>query len=741
MAILKFTVDSALLNELGEKLVETVHIALVELVKNSYDADATNVTVKFIDDASGASELHIIDNGIGMNFDEVDNYWMRIATTNKANNNISQQFGRPKTGSKGIGRFCCRRLGRKLELITIGKQGKEYQKTVVTFPWDQFVAGKEVTQVECPGERSTLDRGATGTTLIISNFTDEWSTRGYNFLKRQLAVLVANRGTRREGFKEDPGFSITLEAPQFEGEVRDLRNDLINAGWGTIKGYVNKKGQAVCELDALGVGRRTITSAQTFPNLADVSLKVGILVDSKDQMKDPSVLSLGTLRQILPEWGGVQIKYRGFRVYPYGDDDWLDIDRDRGLRRTAAKDELFAFAQTLKGVDPGRALLNLLSMRNYVGSVDIGTNAKGFEMKASREGFLESQAVKELQAFVRFTINWSTIYREYYIRSKSKAETETAQQYFEEVLNEKVQTGQLVKSAVSYLQKEAKNIVTLLPRKERKIFEKSVFAATDAILQHEKSNQQELHHLRLIASTSTLLLIFSHEVKSLLGLLENSKTSLGVVERKLSGQERHLVKKLREDLEEMKIRFDELLGMTALIGVDSKNAKPSKLALYEKLKKAEKAFRLIISSYDIKLNYDGVPKNIIIEMLEAELYAILLNVLSNAIKSVIAAGREKKIEVTAERSRGKTIIRVKDSGLGINEKYYEDVFLPFIADPDGRLYKQLDRKLNPEDKYIVGTGSGLGLSIVKEIVQVRNGSIAFRTPADNWKTELEIILP
>ena len=91
--------------------------------------------------------------------------------------------------------------------------------------------------------------------------------------------------------------------------------------------------------------------------------------------------------------------------------------------------------------------------------------------------------------------------------------------------------------------------------------------------------------------------------------------------------------------------------------------------------------------------------------------------------------------------QGKTLITVKDSGLGINTDFFDDVFLPFVADPDGRLYRQLDRKLNPEDKYIVGTGSGLGLSIVKEIVQVRNGSIAFHPPADNWKAELEITLP
>jgi signal transduction histidine kinase len=167
-----------------------------------------------------------------------------------------------------------------------------------------------------------------------------------------------------------------------------------------------------------------------------------------------------------------------------------------------------------------------------------------------------------------------------------------------------------------------------------------------------------------------------------------------------------------------------------------------KLVLLERIEKAEKAFNLIIDSYSIKINHDQIPKNIAIDsILEAELYAILLNVLSNSIKSVIAAGKEKKIEITAVREHGKTVIRIKDTGLGIDESHFEDVFVPFIADPDGKLYKNLENKLNPEDKYIVGTGSGLGLSIVKEIVQVRNGSISFRNPTGNWKAELEIILP
>lgn len=89
------------------------------------------------------------------------------------------------------------------------------------------------------------------------------------------------------------------------------------------------------------------------------------------------------------------------KVYLYGDDDWLNIDKDRGLRKGNPIEELFEFAQTLKGVDPSRSLLNMLLMQNYVGSVNIGEQAIGFEPKLSRKGFVESNAFDELKEFVR----------------------------------------------------------------------------------------------------------------------------------------------------------------------------------------------------------------------------------------------------------------------------------------------------------------------------------------------------
>ena len=165
------------------------------------------------------------------------------------------------------------------------------------------------------------------------------------------------------------------------------------------------------------------------------------------------------------------------------------------------------------------------------------------------------------------------------------------------------------------------------------------------------------------------------------------------------------------------------------------------LTLLPRLERAKRCFALILANYDIDVSIEKVPGTLQVgKMLEAELYAVLLNALSNAIKSVIAAGA-KRIEVTAQRQEGQKTISVKDSGIGLDESLFEEVFAPFVADPGGHLYKELNAKLNPEDQYIVGTGSGLGLSIVREIVASRGGSVRFVTPPAGWKANLEVTLP
>ena len=97
--------------------------------------------------------------------------------------------------------------------------------------------------------------------------------------------------------------------------------------------------------------------------------------------------------------------------------------------------------------------------------------------------------------------------------------------------------------------------------------------------------------------------------------------------------------------------------------------------------------------------------------------------------------------MTAKKEHEINVFTIRDTGIGLDASRFDEVFTPFISDPDGILYKNLEKRLNPEDSMIVGSGSGLGLGIVKEIVNAHGGSIGFKRPAKGWNAELEIKLP
>ena len=109
-----FQTQGRLLQELGERLVAKTDVALLELIKNAYDADASRCEVK-VDDES----VEISDDGHGMTEDDFLDKWMHIATPDKQRARFSRKYRRKVTGSKGIGRFAVRFLGRFLRLETI----------------------------------------------------------------------------------------------------------------------------------------------------------------------------------------------------------------------------------------------------------------------------------------------------------------------------------------------------------------------------------------------------------------------------------------------------------------------------------------------------------------------------------------------------------------------------------------------------------------------------------------------
>ncbi|MGH9960903.1 MAG: sensor histidine kinase, partial [Pyrinomonadaceae bacterium] len=457
-----------------------------------------------------------------------------------------------------------------------------------------------------------------------------------------------------------------MEAPGFNEEIKDLRQSLLKAGWGDLDLQVKAGGIVTCTLNAMNIREKTITYPQKFPALASVSAKIGIMPTySRDEMRKTDVISKTSLQEIVDDWGGVYIRYKGFRVYPYGEpgNDWLNIDRDRGLRKTALAPILQPFAARLRGVNPQRALLSLLSSKSYIGDVEIGERASSsFEPKASREGFVGEAGIGQLREVFRFAIDWSTIYREYARGLAAKQAAQEAREELEIQLSEDVESKEVVSTALRVVESEVRNLATRLPTSERQQVLRSLRTATQAIAKHDAANREELRHLQLVASTSTLLLIFSHEVKSLLSWFEQVRISLDRVQARVNKSEAERLADVISEFGDTKERLLQLLSMTSLISVNRK-AEADRLALHPRLLRAIRCFELITKSYRIDINTDEVPESLKIgPILEAELFSVLLNLLSNAVKSVIAAGGERRVMIAARRQGPHAIINIRDTG-------------------------------------------------------------------------------
>lgn len=747
-----FSVDSALLGELGEKLVSTVHVALTELVKNAYDADASLVSIEILPEKTGGSRVIIQDNGTGMTIEQVRAFWMKIGTTNKVAQPKSNRFGRLKTGSKGIGRFACRRLGLNLTLRTTAllqdSTNNKFQTTKVDFEWAKFEPGTDVENIECDGNTEVTGFGKLGTHLEIwGSYADEWGIVGLRYLKRQLAILASNSGVIREGYEEDPGFNIQLSAPEFGEEIVDLREEIIDATWGTLIAEVDSSGRARCTLNAKGLGgTKTFKSEARFVAVSGATLRIGIMpLTNKADARNPDILSKYAMQEISTDWGGVQVRFNGFRMFPYGDtrDDWLQIDADRGRRLAKPGDEeLFRFASAQIGVDPSRALLNMLSMRSYFGYVDVTTNIVGLFPKIDRQGFIENEAFASLRAFARFCIDWANIYRDYYVQLRQEQEAEIARFELEPIFHEVISKEALVPKAVTYLRKEVDRLVRNLPEKQQEETQQALSRTINAIELRGEANQKQLEHLRLVASASTLTLLFAHEIRTIVGTLGGANKRLEQIAESLAGKEREEVYEIANSLKESRARFDTLVDMTGMVGAFNREATLERINLRNAVQKACKCFEMIIQSYNITVDYSKILGNIEVgPMIQGELYAVLINLLSNSIKSVIAASpNERKISFDGKKIGEKVELRVLDNGLGLDENFHKEVFTPFISDPSGVLYDKLQQESNPEDSHLFGTGSGLGLSIVRDILSARKGAIRFIPPPENWSACVELIL-
>jgi len=413
-----FDIDSRLLFELGENLVTNRAIALSELVKNSYDADATNVILRIKNVRKPGGTIIVEDNGIGMSLSTFKITWMRIATIDKETNPISRIYGRQKAGKKGIGRFVCRRLSKKLILKSVSRLDKSNKKEELNavFDWTSFSPGSEVNEIPVKFSTKEVDEETpVGTVLVLEDTHEGWNEWNIRELRNELADLISPTTFKPEIKSKkviteyDPGFHIEFECPEFPAKEKPVDADFFKNAWTKLTGYVDEKGSAGYKIEVMNKiiekKEKDFKRQDKFDHLRNTKLEVYIFSYRPDLFRQ-SEWGLSKTRKIGEERGGIKVYSDNFRVFGYGGkgDDWLRLDYDRARSFIGVDEEVSGLAEDRR---PG---LRLFRNHHLFGHVAFSKNDNpAMQITVNRERLIYNESFEELRKFVRLGIDFATV--------------------------------------------------------------------------------------------------------------------------------------------------------------------------------------------------------------------------------------------------------------------------------------------------------------------------------------------
>lgn len=206
-----FKTHARIINQLGAQLIKSEAIALLELIKNSYDADASKCDVRIYNpEDKEDGKIIISDNGDGMDFKILSSVWLGIGTDYKETlpDKRSAKFHRLRLGEKGIGRFGVHRLGREIMIITRTCESDEY---ILKIDWDKIQDSEFVEDLPVRITRRKIAKTfakSTGTKIIIKRLRVPWNRR----MARDCARAVTSLNSP---FESDDSFRVTFKIPGY----------------------------------------------------------------------------------------------------------------------------------------------------------------------------------------------------------------------------------------------------------------------------------------------------------------------------------------------------------------------------------------------------------------------------------------------------------------------------------------------------------------------------------------------
>lgn len=216
---LQFKVQSHILKLLGDELIGHDRLAVFELVKNSYDADATSVEVT-LDLNRKRPRIVISDDGMGMSPKTIETAWLEVGSDSKRGERNRQRtdLGRLPLGEKGVGRLAVQKLGSTISVVTRAEGEPECEFKI---HWPALIQSSKYVESTMPvvlveREKGERFQGSTGTVVEITDLHNlDWSRREVRDLYRLMTSLS-------NPFEKSQGFSVKLHLPEREDEVSDL---------------------------------------------------------------------------------------------------------------------------------------------------------------------------------------------------------------------------------------------------------------------------------------------------------------------------------------------------------------------------------------------------------------------------------------------------------------------------------------------------------------------------------------
>lgn len=735
MARIPFNVSAKTARLIGRENVSNLEGALIELIKNTYDADAKKCVVYY---ESSTDRLFIIDNGIGMNKDVIINNWMTIGNSTKKES-VFTKSGRVNTGEKGIGRFALDRISEKCTMLTVSKD--ERFEWLVN--WENFDSSEMITDTyadlndiseNIPEFLSDLgneylcdmlnsDFAGTGTCFVLENLRDRWNEvvieRVKNSLQKLLPPMENNvfelffflQDTKKKEARILPDllneydYKLHFDVDDFgECTIQIHRNEFF---FGAQFEKIMKKADFSDEDREYFNDKLIIKEGSVYDFLPGVEEEINIgpfsgdvyfykLVLQSDNQEKYYYKNFVTKRTNFKELSGIKIYRDDFLVRPYGiygttGYDWLDLSTRKAESPAAVSHKSGSWR---------------VQANQICGQIRISRLNDNLPDKSSREGIVETKEFKLFRELVVNFIEKLEEDRQYVIRKLDKLYKSTAKG--EQAL--KIAKEELNKYKKEEDEKERNNKDNEADSEKKRRYE-NFHKAISYQEERIQDLQEEMGLLRTLATTGIVVNTYIHEIKAL-----TTQLNVGVKEAYACLEEDNDIISAKKELKKLRVlkeKFNSWFKVT-IDAVEMDKRKRKKENIGNIIQNSISKWKSVQNN---KINYVYVEnEEIDIRCFPFDFETIISNLVTNS-STIFKNHKVEKptIKIEIGRKDDKFYIKYSDNGPGLCEA--------FKREPQKILKHGVTDRRNANGEVV---GTGMGLWIVDSIIQNYKGYIDLR---------------